>query len=205
MVKTCPRCKAEKAISEFRLKKSGRPVSYCRPCERDYQREWQKANPTLVREQKRRYRAEHPEEVREAKRLQYQKDLEKSREHQRKRRAENPEVFKVYAERKKERIRALGGDAYYKYGITIEQRQAFEKDQGGVCVFCDKPLSEVRVDVDHDHATGLLRGLLCTVCNNRLGWYENRRERIERYLAGPHVVPGAQKRKRQNAVRQAVT
>jgi hypothetical protein len=198
-VKTCARCKVEKPVSEFRLKKNGRPISYCHPCSREYQREWQRANPELVREQKRRYREEHPEEVREAKRLQYQRDLEKAREYQRKRRIENPEAFAKYAERKRERTRELGGDAYYKYGITIEQRRAFEERQGGLCVFCDKPLAEVRVDVDHDHATGLLRGLLCMICNNRLGWYENRRERIAQYLAGPHVVPGAQKRKRQKS------
>lgn len=203
-MKTCARCKVEKALSDFRLKKNGRPVPYCHPCERDYQREWRKANPAQVREHKRRYREEHPEEVREAKRLQYQKDLERSREHQRKRRAENPEIFKIYAERKKERTRELGGDAYYKYGITIEQRHAFEEKQDSACALCDKPLSEVRVDVDHDHETGLLRGLLCTGCNGRLGWYEKRQERIAHYLAGPHVVPGAQKRKRQNASRQAV-
>lgn len=27
--------------------------------------------------------------------------------------------------------------------------------------------------VDHSHETGQVRGLLCTACNLRTGWYEN--------------------------------
>ena len=36
--------------------------------------------------------------------------------------------------------------------------------------------------VDHDHKTKKFRGLLCSVCNRQLGWYERNKEQIEKYL-----------------------
>lgn len=42
--------------------------------------------------------------------------------------------------------------------------------QGGVCLLCCK-ISR-RFVVDHDHATGAVRGILCTPCNSVLGQLE---------------------------------
>lgn len=36
--------------------------------------------------------------------------------------------------------------------------------------------------VDHDHNTKQFRGLLCVSCNSKLGWYQNNKEAIEKYL-----------------------
>lgn len=36
--------------------------------------------------------------------------------------------------------------------------------------------------IDHNHETLKFRGLLCSVCNRQLGWYENNKEKIEQYL-----------------------
>lgn len=69
------------------------------------------------------------------------------------------------------------------YGITAEQFDAMLADQGGVCVICQQ--AHHRWHVDHDHATGRVRGILCPGCNTRLGRYELFRDRldeIERYL-----------------------
>jgi Pyruvate/2-oxoacid:ferredoxin oxidoreductase delta subunit len=53
-----------------------------------------------------------------------------------------------------------------RYGITIEDRDRMLADQGGVCAVCaDRPA----VVVDHDHATGAVRGLLCKGCNVAIG------------------------------------
>lgn len=56
------------------------------------------------------------------------------------------------------------------YGITSEEYQALYEAQGGVCWICQraKGLSK-KLAVDHDHATGYVRGLLCTTCNKFLG------------------------------------
>jgi hypothetical protein len=42
--------------------------------------------------------------------------------------------------------------------------------QGGVCAICGEPRPEERtLHVDHDHETGLIRGLLCFRCNQAIG------------------------------------
>jgi hypothetical protein len=42
--------------------------------------------------------------------------------------------------------------------------------QGGVCKICHKP-PRTRLCLDHDHANGRVRGLLCHKCNTGLGMY----------------------------------
>ena len=55
------------------------------------------------------------------------------------------------------------------YGLSPQDYDAMLAEQGGVCAICktrpDKPLF-----VDHSHATGKVRGLLCRLCNFRLGF-----------------------------------
>jgi hypothetical protein len=43
--------------------------------------------------------------------------------------------------------------------------------QGGICAIdgCENAAKAV----DHDHATGKVRALLCVSCNVFVGWYEN--------------------------------
>lgn len=56
------------------------------------------------------------------------------------------------------------------YGITVEEYEAIKAAQGGVCYICRRANGRtVRLSVDHDHATGLIRGLLCKACNTFLG------------------------------------
>ena len=55
-----------------------------------------------------------------------------------------------------------------RYGMTPEQYDILLLAQGGVCPICGRPLPSP-ADVDHDHRTGKVRGLLCTRCNLALG------------------------------------
>ena len=52
------------------------------------------------------------------------------------------------------------------YGITFEQRNKMLEDQGGVCAICLRESN--RYAVDHNHTTGVVRGILCVNCNHRL-------------------------------------
>ena len=56
-----------------------------------------------------------------------------------------------------------------KYGITLIQYDAMLQVQKGVCAVCCLPSKGKRLAVDHDHATGIVRGLLCTNCNTMIG------------------------------------
>lgn len=55
-----------------------------------------------------------------------------------------------------------------RYGITLEQYEALSDAQGGVCAVCRQPPGDKALAVDHDHRTGLVRGLLCIFDNHRL-------------------------------------
>jgi hypothetical protein len=55
------------------------------------------------------------------------------------------------------------------------------KAQDGKCKICGG--TELKnLHIDHDHATGKIRGLLCMRCNMGLGVYEARKDDFEKYL-----------------------
>lgn len=57
-----------------------------------------------------------------------------------------------------------------KYGITLADYGRIFTEQLGKCAVCQTPHDGGRrFDVDHDHKTGIVRGLLCTSCNRMIG------------------------------------
>ena len=54
------------------------------------------------------------------------------------------------------------------YGITGDDYEALLKRQGGKCAICRARPKSKRLAVDHNHATGAVRGLLCSRCNHDL-------------------------------------
>lgn len=68
------------------------------------------------------------------------------------------------------------------YGITPEIEVALLIKQGGVCAICKAPPP---LAVDHNHATGTIRGLLCGSCNRGIGLLHDNADvllRAVRYL-----------------------
>lgn len=53
-------------------------------------------------------------------------------------------------------------------GLTIEDYDRMLAAQGGGCAICGTTPKTRRLDTDHDHATGAVRGLLCHRCNRAL-------------------------------------
>lgn len=49
--------------------------------------------------------------------------------------------------------------------------------QGGVCALCGESVKDGEAVADHDHATGVIRGVLHRGCNAMLGHIENNRPR----------------------------
>jgi hypothetical protein len=57
-----------------------------------------------------------------------------------------------------------------EYGISQASYDDLLRSQGGVCAICHQPESRPQpLSVDHDHATGRVRGLLCDNCNIAIG------------------------------------
>lgn len=62
--------------------------------------------------------------------------------------------------------------------------------QEGGCAICGRPPGERRLDMDHDHRSMTIRGLLCTTCNRRLtgrvtiGWLISAADYLEHPPAG---------------------
>lgn len=53
-----------------------------------------------------------------------------------------------------------------RYGLTSQQVNDMREAQGGLCAICRGTMH--RECIDHDHATGKVRGLLCHSCNIKL-------------------------------------
>jgi hypothetical protein len=50
-------------------------------------------------------------------------------------------------------------------------REALLARQGGACAICENTLEELVLD--HSHASGGIRGLLCARCNISLSWFSD--------------------------------
>ncbi len=65
-----------------------------------------------------------------------------------------------------------------RFGLTPIDYDAMLVAQCGLCAICGEPERTIRhgkvvaLAVDHDHATGTVRGLLCVRCNRMLGFME---------------------------------
>jgi len=70
--------------------------------------------------------------------------------------------------------------AYYyknKYGLEPDGKQKLAESQDNKCPICDTEidLTRTKSHIDHNHETGVIRGVLCNTCNMGLGlFYENR-------------------------------
>jgi hypothetical protein len=87
-------------------------------------------------------------------------------------RAKNPDIYKNQWKRNKysspeasENRRLLAA-----YGITTAMKETYLNMVGGRCEICS---ISIKLVVDHNHATGGFRGLLCNKCNVGLGHFND--------------------------------
>ena len=116
----------------------------------------------------------HAERLAQAKTAQEAKrisQLEKHATRQRRYKAgRTPEQIQRECDRHREKL----------YGITREALNQRILDQAGKCAACTNLLTPGRgTHIDHDHATGRVRGLLCLQCNVALGHVQDSPERLQ--------------------------
>lgn len=81
----------------------------------------------------------------------------------------------------REREEKLKINGYYrekslrvKYGLSLEKWNKLFKLQNESCAICGKKKSGGKGwVVDHNHTTGLVRGILCNVCNRGIGYLQD--------------------------------
>lgn len=76
-----------------------------------------------------------------------------------------------------------------KFGLSMAEYDEMLKAQNGVCAICAAPETakststerdKKRLSVDHNHTTGKVRGLLCSMCNSAIGKLKDDPEIIRR-------------------------
>ena len=100
---------------------------------------------------------------------------EKLKKYQKSWKERNPEKRKLYT--RNSRIRA--------YGIEPKEYYEMLEKQGQCCAICKAKPTYRAMNIDHDHKTGKVRGLLCDGCNLSLGHIEREGfvEKAKAYLA----------------------
>jgi hypothetical protein len=58
-------------------------------------------------------------------------------------------------------------------GITAEDYDSRLAGQNGGCAICHTAPTTKLLAIDHNHETGVIRGLLCSNCNTGLGLFKD--------------------------------
>jgi hypothetical protein len=116
---------------------------------RAYDRAYRIANHERITAQDRAYYDAHKEEARAGKQ----------------RRMASPE------KREQKRMTDRAYRLQSAFGLSLAEYDALLHSQSGVCAICKKPRPNGKgLHVDHDHADGRVRSLLCYKCNSALGY-----------------------------------
>ena len=85
-------------------------------------------------------------------------------------------------QREKKRVYTKKYDIKRIYGISLDDMRELLEKQGGACGICGENLDVMAPRhkgggaIDHDHATGKVRGILCVKCNAGLGQFRDNEE-----------------------------
>lgn len=71
-----------------------------------------------------------------------------------------------------------------KYGLYPGEYTVLAEKQNNACAICGTKQEDLdrSLAVDHDHVTGIIRGLLCGSCNRGIGYFKDSIERLEKTI-----------------------
>ena len=101
-----------------------------------------------------------------------------------KRKSSDFEVIYIETDRSEKDLERIYKSKEFDYGITREQFLELAKKNNNRCAACGAYAGKEphALNVDHNHETNEIRGLLCEGCNTALGWIDDSPKRAE-YLA----------------------
>lgn len=99
-----------------------------------------------------------------------------------KHRASKRKGTKTYRAKHPVKVKAMLRRCFLKsqYGITIEEYDSIFAAQEYKCAICLKELTVEKANIDHNHATGAIRAILCTNCNTGIGSFKDNPELLRR-------------------------
>jgi len=130
-------------------------------------------NPEDKRAYMRRWRAKNPNKYRK-----------RETKYMREWRAKNREDWNKYQRERYKRSRGYFYHIKSKFNLTVDQYEGMVAQQGDLCAICKTKPAD-RYNVDHDHKTGKVRGLLCGRCNTGLGAFKDAPEIL---IAAAHYL-----------------
>jgi hypothetical protein len=166
-MKRCKKCGETKPLEDFYQEKAGRDGHRpeCKACNLAAKKLWYANNRDRAIATVKQWQTDNPERVLESRRAY---------------RAANPEKIRE-------------GHLRRRFGLTLDGYAAMLEAQGGRCAICGRPEPPGKsLHVDHDHETGVVRGLLCFSCNAAIGKLADDVDRLQRaiaYLDGGGCVP----------------
>ncbi len=145
---------------------------------RAYNKAWYAKNRERVSAELRAYKRENKAQHNEDQRKYYQENKDKYKVYAQKQRAKAGPWRKKNYEENRERFRARG--LLNRFNLTTEQFNTLLSKQENRCAVCSRHFETEmlalgnnkksnRPHVDHDHASGKVRGLLCSQCNTAIG------------------------------------
>jgi hypothetical protein len=105
------------------------------------------------------------------------KDKEKRYEAIRKSVAKKPELYKALGLNNKRKAHRRGYMIQRRYGLSMESYMKILEEQNNGCAICGRMPPQTKsgrcgLQVDHNHSTNKVRGLLCARCNSLVGHLE---------------------------------
>ena len=171
-MKTCADCGEVKNESCFSPLVRARPeklLNHCKPCHNLRNSAKRAADVEGSRAAQARYRAKNSEKV-AANQKKWNK-TPKARAYRAKWFADRPDYMPAYqAKYSQDNAEVRRWKAIKRiYGLTQADYDALSRHQENMCAVCMTDLAAVKVHIDHCHASGRIRGLLCNRCNLALG------------------------------------
>jgi hypothetical protein len=165
-VRKCSNCGGSGPFGRSKTAKDGLK-SHCKECCAKKQTAYRTAHPEVWAS----WAATNAEHLKSKDAARYAADPEGAKVRTRSWQLRNPEKFKANMDR----------GNLKKYGLTPEDKQAVFEKQKGKCPICTGLLRTGRtgMQVDHEHASGRVRGLLCAHCNLMLGDFQESPTRFE--------------------------
>lgn len=163
----CWVCGETKWPNNFYWWQGRRRNSKCKDCDLKASRAWKRKHPKQNSAHSRKWNKANPEKV-----LAWRtKNAQKLKERLRMDKQKHPGKWKLKNLQK--RLRK-------EYDFSLAEYQSMVSSQSNRCAMCkQKPGEGQRLDIDHNHKTNKVRGLLCSLCNRTVSYVENHANRLK--------------------------